>query len=179
MNVHLKILLYIGLVVGIFYFVQNKYSLFDISFNNFKDIKLVEQVKEEREDGNTLEIINNDKRSIIVQVEIANNPDLRSSGLAGRSQLGDYQGMIFIFDKEDRYSFWMYDMLIPLDIIYIDSRGVIVDILKNQLPCSDQDCPSIVSPKPFKYVLEVNSGFSRVNRVDIGNEVIFNISSED
>lgn len=179
MNAHLKILLYIGLVVGIFYFVQNKYSLFDISFNDLKDIKLAEEGEEEREDRNTIEILNSDKRSIIVQVEIADNPDSRSSGLSRRSQLGDYQGMIFIFDKEDKYSFWMYDMLIPLDIIYINSRGVIVDILKNQLPCSDQYCPSIVPSKPFKYVLEVNSGFSRVNRVDIGNEVIFNISSED
>jgi len=46
MNTQLKILLYIGLVVGIIYFLQTKYSLFDISF----DKPLVESKKEEIRD---------------------------------------------------------------------------------------------------------------------------------
>ena len=178
MNTHLKILLYIGLVVGIFYFVQSRYSLFEISFDSKEDSEGVEFVQEDPV-VDTVEIINSEERSIIVEVEIADQPESRSSGLSGRSNLGDYQGMLFVFTKEGGYSFWMQDMLIPLDIIFIDTRGFIVDIAKNQVPCTDDYCPSIVPENSFKYALEVNSGFCRLNRVDVGNEVIFNISSQD
>jgi uncharacterized membrane protein (UPF0127 family) len=181
MNTHLKVLLYIGLVVGIFYFVQTKYSLFDISFQSSSVFKEEETEKDEDTglDSSSVEIINTDGKSIFIQVELADQPESRSSGLSGRSQLGDYQGMIFIFEKENSYSFWMQGMLIPLDIIFIDTKGVIVDIKSNQVPCTEDYCPSIASSKPFKYALEVNSGFSRSNRIDIGNEVVFNISSLD
>jgi len=178
MNTHLKILLYIGLVVGIFYFVQNKYSIFEISFNDSKKEVEVEQGEEQTE-LNSVEILNSEERSIIVEIEIADNPGSRSSGLSGRSTLGDYQGMLFIFDREDSYSFWMQGMLIPLDIVFIDSKGAVVDIRKNELPCTKDYCPSIMASQSFKYALEVNSGFCRINKVDIGNEVIFNISSEN
>ena len=82
-------------------------------------------------------------------------------------------------DTESTHSFWMKDMLISLDLIFIDSRGYIVDIFDYQKPCEEDYCPSIQSPYASKYVLEVRDGFAEINRVEVGNAVIFNISSED
>ena len=174
MNAQLKLLLYICLVVGILYFVQQKYNLFEISFEN-KESKQEEEV----EDIQRVEIINEEKRGIFVEVEIVDTNELRTLGLSGRTQLGDYQGMLFIMDTIDTHSFWMKDMEIPLDILFIDTNGKIVDIFENQKPCTQSMCPSIQSPYPSKYILEVVDGFVQVNRVKVGNEVVFDISFEE
>ncbi len=178
MNTQLKILLYIGLVVGIIYFLQTKYSLFDISF----DKPLVESKKEEVEDDSkesSLEILNSEGQKIFVTLEIADTQELRKLGLSGRQELGDYQGMLFIFDTQGEYSFWMKDMYLPLDIIFINYAGYIVDFKKELQPCKENECFSIMSDKPFMYALEVNSGFVEINKIKVGNAVIFNISSEE
>lgn len=177
MNTQLKILLYIGLVVGIIYFLQTKYSLFDISFDRpIVDIKKEDKKEDSKE--SSLEILNSEGQKIFVTLEIADTQELRSQGLSGRENLGDYQGMLFVFDTQGQYSFWMKDMLIPLDIIYINYAGYIVDIKEKLLPCSKDDCLSLKSEQPFLYVLEVNGGFVEINKIKIGNAVIFNISSE-
>ena len=174
MNAQLKLLLYICLVVGILYYVQQRYNLFEISFEN-KESKQ-EEVEEKLQ---RVEIINEEGRSIFVEVEVADTKELRALGLSGRTELGDYQGMLFIMDTQEIHPFWMKDMEISLDILYIDSNGVIVDIFENQKPCTPAMCPSIQSPYPSKYVLEVVDGFVEVNRVEVGNEVVFEISFEE
>ncbi len=50
--------------------------------------------------------------------------------------------MLFIFDTQGDYSFWMKDMLISLDIIYINYAGYIVDIKKDLPPCGENECIS-------------------------------------
>lgn len=176
MNGQIKILLYIGFVFAILYFVQDKYSIFDISFNKPNENK---EEKSEELITKSVEILNSDGQKIYTEIEIADTPELRKQGLSGRDVLGDYQGMLFIFDSEGEYSFWMKDMNFSLDLIYIDYRGYIVDIKKDVPPCTESECISFKPSKAFKYVLEVNGGFSDINRVEVGNAVIFNISSEE
>jgi uncharacterized membrane protein (UPF0127 family) len=43
--------------------------------------------------------------------------------------------MLFVFEKEDLYSFWMKNTLISLDMIWIDENKKIVFINKNTQPC--------------------------------------------
>lgn len=176
MSGQLKILLYICLVVGILYFLQSKYSLFEISFNNPNQGK--EKLEKESE-INSLEILNSEGQKIYVELEIADTVESRKQGLSDRRELGDYQGMLFIFDTEGGYSFWMKDMYLPLDLIYIDGTSYIVDIIEDVQPCPETECVSFIPSVPFKYVLEVNGGFAKLNRVNIGNAVIFDISSEE
>ena len=174
MNSQLKILLYILFIVGILYFIQQKYNLFEISFEG------KENKQEESENFvPKVEILNEEKASIIVEVEIANTNESRALGLSGRTNLGDYQGMLFIMDEQDLHSFWMKDMRIELDLLYINSQGIIVEIFENQKPCLPTFCPTIQSQYESKYILEVIGGFAKVNRVEVGNEVIFDISSEE
>lgn len=174
-----KILLYIFFVIVIFYFVQTKFNIFDISFDGSSPKK--EQIeqnvdsKKEENSTNTVEITNMDENSIVVSVDVADDDAERAQGLSGVSLLGDYEGMLFVMPNEAYHGFWMKDMLIPLDFLFIDQKGFIVDIKEDVSPCGVTVCDAFTASSPFKYVIEVNSGFIKKNRVGIGNSVLFNI----
>ena len=174
MNTQLKILLYILLVVGLLYYVQNRYQIFEISFDNTKEVKK-EEINNNGSKEQSIEILNSEGKRIHINVEVADTPALRSQGLSGRGSIGDYQGMLFVFDEKGSYSFWMKDMNFPIDLIYIDEAYYIVDIIENKQPCTQQECKSFVPSVPFKYVLEVKGEFCDINNVNIGNAVIFDI----
>ena len=110
-----------------------------------------------------------------LNVEIADTKSKREVGLGGRSTLDQNVGMLFVFDsKQVTPSFWMKDMLIPLDIIWI-SGGKVVKIDKNiQAPISGTPDSklAIYNPgQPIDYVLEVNAGFSDTNNVKVGDSI--------
>lgn len=48
-------------------------------------------------------------------------------------------GMLFVFYKQDSYSFWMKNTLIPLDMIRIDENKTVVDI-EQATPCTTAIC---------------------------------------
>lgn len=175
MNSSLKILLYIVFVAVIFFFVQERFNIFEISFRDEKNQE--ETKKEGITEDSTVEIYNENGDSMIVKVELAQTDDQRRAGLSGRRSLGDYEGMLFVMDEVGTYAFWMKDMLIPLDIIFVDSKYFIVDIKENVQPCGSGYCPSIYPESPFLYVLEVNAGFAKSNKVVVGNSMVFNILS--
>ena len=178
MNGSIKLLLYILFVAVIFLFVQDRFNIFDIGFSDSGSKE--EEVDEKKvENTESMELYNEDGKTVLVTVEVADTELLRMTGLSGRRTLGDYEGMLFIMQSESIAGFWMKEMYIGLDIIFIDSKGFIVDIKENLKPCEENYCPSIYSNEPFKYALEVNEGFSESNRVRVGNSVIFNISSMD
>lgn len=113
-------------------------------------------------------------KDVCVQAEIADSESEKTRGLMYRQSLGWAAGMLFIFDKEARYSFWMKNMQIPLDLIWIDSNKKIVDITRNALPCKEQQgCGSVMPASEVKYVLEVSAGFSDKFKIGIGDKVEF------
>ena len=104
-----------------------------------------------------------------VNVEIANTVALRSQGLGGRDELAAGWGMLFVFEKADRYPFWMKDVAFPLDIIWIAEDWRILGFEERVLPSS---YPTTFRPsRPVLYVLEVNSGFVAESQVTVGETV--------
>lgn len=179
MNNHLKLILYMAMIAGIFLFVQDRFDLFDVSFKDEQSVaseetysegqeELIEQEKEEE----YVEINIPNGLAVRVDVEVAKTDAQRSRGLSGRRYLGDYEGMLFVFESVVNSPFWMKDMVIPLDILFIDSQGYIVDIKENQQPCSGNYCPPISSRDPFMYVLEVNAQFCEENSIEEGYRVV-------
>ncbi|MEM7816026.1 MAG: DUF192 domain-containing protein [Candidatus Aenigmatarchaeota archaeon] len=98
-------------------------------------------------------------------VELALTPEERSRGLMFRESLPKESGMLFVFESEGTYSFWMKNTLIPLDIIWMDSNGTVVFIKENAQPCG-KECPLITPDSPAKFVLEVNGG--TVKKIGLG-----------
>ena len=98
--------------------------------------------------SNSYVIINN----YTIDVELALTNEERQKGLMGREILNDNDGMLFIFENEEIHEFWMKNMIISLDIIWINSDGEIVHIEKQVPPC-EENCV-IYSP----LLLSIESG---------------------
>ncbi len=106
------------------------------------------------------------------KVEIAKTSAELSMGLMFRKALDQDMGMLFIFDKEALYPFWMKNTLIPLDMIWINSNNKVIFIAENVQPCKNLICPEINPGVAAKYVFEINAGISRKMGMKIGDEVV-------
>ena len=106
-------------------------------------------------------------------VELARTNEETEKGLMFRNHLDKDKGMLFIFDKEDIYPFWMKNTLIALDIIWMDEVGNIVFISKNNQPCLADNCPSINPGAKAKYVLEINAGVAEELGIKTGESMEF------
>jgi uncharacterized membrane protein (UPF0127 family) len=107
---------------------------------------------------------------IKIDIEIADNDYERQLGLMNRENMEEMQGMLFIFPEEKYQSFWMFNTLFSLDMLFIDSNKEIVTIHKNTTPLSEQSYPS---SKPALYVLEVNAGFCDRHNIKLGDKVFW------
>lgn len=92
-----------------------------------------------------------------IDAELAENEQKRHTGLMFREKMEMNQGMLFIFPEEEEQGFYMKNTVIPLDIIFVNSKKQIVKIYKNAKPFDTTDLPSV---KPCQYVVEVNAGFT-------------------
>jgi hypothetical protein len=110
-----------------------------------------------------------------VNVEPVITAEQRAKGLSGRSSLDPNSGMLFVFTKDDKApTFWMKDMLISLDIIWIKD-GKIIKIDKN-VPAPTEGTPdsklnTYSAGASVDYVLEVNSGFTDSHSIKVGDTV--------
>ncbi len=109
-------------------------------------------------------------------VEISKTEISREKGLMNRTSLDNNKGMLFVFDKEGIYPFWMKNTLIPLDMIWADSNGKVVFIGQNVQPCKSLICPSVMPNAKARYVLEINSGAVGEIGLRLGDELKININ---
>ena len=104
-----------------------------------------------------------------LSLELADRPLELARGLAGRASLNQLSGLLFIFDTDTIPSFWMKGMLFPLDIIWLDAAGRIVDITPNVRP---ESYPQIFQPaQAVRYALEVNAGLTDSFNLQIGDRL--------
>jgi hypothetical protein len=94
----------------------------------------------------------------------------REKGLGGRENVPDDYGMLFVFPKDDYYGFWMKDMLVPIDIFWLDNKGQVVFIVNDVDPSS---YPDVFYPTvPIQYVLETTAGFAREHAITTGTPLL-------
>jgi len=105
-----------------------------------------------------------------IDVEIADDNEQRATGMMFRDSMEETQGMFFIFDFEVPQSFWMLNTILPLDIIYVNSKLEIVKIIKNAKPFDETSLPSI---KPAQFVVEVNAGYCDKHGIKEGDKIVW------
>lgn len=103
-------------------------------------------------------------------VEVAETSVERENGLMDREDLAKNRGMLFIFDENGIYSFWMKNTLIPLDIIWINDDKIVF-IEKNVQPCKGKEICQPITGLDANYVLEINAGISDEVGLKIGSAV--------
>ena len=107
--------------------------------------------------------------NVRLRVDVADNPDERRQGLSGRQSLGDFEGMLFVFDTADYHGMWMRGMNFPIDIFWIDNDLKVVHVEKNVSP---DTYPAIFSPPtPARFVLETRAYFSETFGIEAGDKL--------
>ncbi len=104
-----------------------------------------------------------------IRVEVAKTSEERTQGLMGRKHLGESEGMLFIFEREDYHSFWMKNTLIPLSIAFIDKEGRILKISDMKPMTLESHDP----PQPILYALEMNKGWFSSHGIKVGDTIRF------
>jgi len=111
--------------------------------------------------------------ALAVQAEVpVPEGDAFYRGLGGRESLPDDRGMLFVFPEPGRYGFWMKDVLIPIDIIWLSAEGLVVDIQTAQPEpgVPDQQLKRYNPSGEAKYVLEVRAGLAAEKGAQVGDE---------
>ena len=111
-----------------------------------------------------LSITNLDGKTIPIRVELARSIRELSKGYMGREHIPEGTGMLFIFKRDEKLSFWMKNTPTPLSIAFINSNGEILEI-RNMTPFSRK---SVNSSEPVRYALEVPQGWFERNNIGTG-----------
>jgi len=107
-------------------------------------------------------------KDAVAHVEVVSKEPDRQQGLMFRSSMAQDSGMLFVFEDQDYRSFWMKNTWIPLSIAFLDSSGIIINILE----MSPEDTTGrYLSAGPAKFALEMNSGWFQQHSLHPGDTV--------
>lgn len=103
----------------------------------------------------------------VINAELAQTPDQRSTGLMFRKTMPSSDGMLFVFEQPGVQCFWMKNTLLPLSVAFLDNDGSIVNIDEMQPETLDSHC----SAKPVRFVLEMNKSWFDSRGVKVGTKI--------
>ncbi|MEO0861707.1 MAG: DUF192 domain-containing protein [Pseudomonadota bacterium] len=101
-------------------------------------------------------------------VELAVTDEDQRRGLMFRESLPRMSGMLFVYGRQQPLAFWMRNTLIPLDMIFIDATGTVVNVHANAVPLDETP---VRSAAPALAVLEINGGLSAVLGIGAGDQI--------
>ncbi len=110
-----------------------------------------------------------------IRAEVEINPIDMQKGMMFRDSLPRGRGMLFIHDKPGLYAYWMYQVRIPLDIIWMDANRRIVEISADTPPCKTKasQCPNYGGHEQAQYVLELSGGEAKRLGLQVGHTLDF------
>jgi uncharacterized protein len=111
-----------------------------------------------------------------IKAEIAQTDAERQKGLSGKTGLSKDTGMLFVIgNNKATPTFWMKDMKFAIDIIWIKA-GKIIQIDKSVPPPAlgtpDKNLKLYSPNTAVDYVLEVDSGYSDLKGIKVGDDVL-------
>ncbi len=104
-----------------------------------------------------------------IRYEVATTEAAQELGLGNRASIPDNYAMLFVFPKADRYGFWMKDMLVPIDIIWLSDAGDIILVDRSVDPATYPH--AFYPPRPVRYVLEMRAGYAKDHGWTVGTHV--------
>ena len=100
-------------------------------------------------------------------VDVVDDERSRAVGLMHRQSMPKSYGMLFVYERPQQLTFWMRNTLIPLDMLFIDSTGVITHIHENAIPLDETG----IAGGQGLAVLEINGGMARAMGITVGSQV--------
>jgi uncharacterized protein len=104
-------------------------------------------------------------------LEVAVTPEQQALGLMYREALPDDRGMLFPMGRPRPVSFWMKNVPVPLDMVFI-YQGTIQAIAAEAAPCATEPCPSYgPGNQPIDQVIELRGGRAAELGLEVGDRV--------
>lgn len=100
-------------------------------------------------------------------IEVADSFEEKRIGLMNRPSMPSASGMLFLYDTPRQLSFWMRNTLIELDMLFIDSSGVVTHIHHRAQPHDETPILGGVGIA----VLEINGGLAKSMGISVGTEL--------
>ena len=111
----------------------------------------------------------------VYNARLAETPAQLERGLSGTKHLGTNDAMLFVFDRDAKWSIWMKDMNFPIDIIWIDNDKKVVHIVKNASP-DNYPRERFTPNADARYVLEVPAGSVDERAINVNGTANFDLN---
>lgn len=111
----------------------------------------------------------------VLQAEVMVSDEDRQMGLMFRPSLPADRGMLFVFGQLGFHGIWMKNCRFPIDIVWLDEQKKVVHLAEAVPPCKADPCPSYEPLRKAAYVIELNAGQARREKVAVGASVGFEL----
>jgi uncharacterized membrane protein (UPF0127 family) len=110
-----------------------------------------------------------------IRAEVMMRPEDMMRGMMFRDSLAPDRGMLFIHGAPGRYPYWMYQVKIPLDILWLSGDRRIVEISADTPPCSTRasECTHYGGNADALFVLELAGGMAAKHGLQVGDRLSF------
>lgn len=106
---------------------------------------------------------------VFINTYVATNEASRAQGLMYIENLGEFEGMLFIYGRPAKISMWMKNTLIALDMLFVRENQTIARIVTDTVPLSTE---IIFSREPVTTVLELNAGSAQRWGIQVGDRIL-------
>jgi uncharacterized protein len=108
----------------------------------------------------------------LIKLEVAASPKEQALGLMHRTYVSPDRGMLFLIDPPRQASFWMKNVKIPLDLVFL-RQGKVVALALSVPPCTatTAKCPTYDSKLPVDMVIELRGGRATELGLKVGESV--------
>jgi uncharacterized membrane protein (UPF0127 family) len=111
----------------------------------------------------------------VLKVEVMVSDQDRAMGLMFRRSLPRDRGMLFVFESSDFHGIWMKNCRFPIDIVWLDEERRVVSVTESVPPCKAEPCPVYEPLRRASFVVELNAGQARREKVMVGETVSFDL----
>ena len=111
----------------------------------------------------------------VLQVEVMVNDQDRAMGLMFRPSLAADRGMLFVFEEAAFHGIWMKNCKFPIDIVWLDEERRVVHVQEGAPPCTKEPCDVYYPLRRASYVIEINAGQARKEKLAVGSTVDFKL----
>ena len=105
-----------------------------------------------------------------IGLEVARTPQEQAIGLMYRTEIPDDRGMFFFFFSARNVRFWMKNVFLELDMIFV-REGIVQAIIPNVPPCLTENCPNYGPDVPVDGVIELRGGRAAELRLKVGDRI--------
>jgi uncharacterized protein len=114
----------------------------------------------------------------VLQTELMINDEDRQMGLMFRPSLPLDRALLFVFETPDFHGIWMRNCKFPIDIVWLDAEHKVVHVQEAAPPCKAEkaeDCAIYTPLRKASYVVEINSGQARKEKIVVGSALEFSL----